>query len=38
MKMNKNSLWKNNIYTPLTNFNIKCLMVCNVYTDVGGIK
>ena len=25
-------------YTILTNFSMKYLMVCNVYTDVGGIK
>ena len=26
------------IYTTLTNFSIKYLVICNVYTDVGGIK
>ena len=26
------------IYTTLTNFSTKYLMMCNVYTDVGGIK
>ena len=25
-------------YTTLTNFRTKYLMMCNVYTDVGGIK
>ena len=26
------------LYTTLTNFSMKCLMMCKVYTNVGGIK
>ena len=26
------------LYTTLTNFSTKCLVICNVYTDEGGIK
>ena len=28
----------NNFYTTLTNFSLKYLVMCKVYTDVGGIK
>ena len=27
-----------NIYTTLTDFSMKYLLMCKVYTDVGGIK
>ena len=38
----KNSLqrffWIYKLYTTLTNFSTKFLVMCKVYTDVGGIK
>ena len=30
--------YKNYIYTAITNFSMKYLVMCKVYTDVGGIK
>ena len=32
------TLCEDNIYTSLTNFSTKYLVMCKVYTDVGGIK
>ena len=33
-----NTIFSNNLYTTNTDFSTKYLMMCKVYTDVGGIK
>ena len=35
---NYNNEYQNYYYTTLTNFSTKYLVMCKVYTDVGGIK
>ena len=30
--------WTKNVFTDLTNFSTKYLVMCKIYTDVGGIK
>ena len=32
------SIFDMNIYTTFTNFSMKYLLICKVYTDVGGMK
>ena len=34
----KNVKHNNTIYTTFTNFSMKYLVMCKVYTDIGGIK
>ena len=38
LKHEERQLCKMYIYTTFTNFSTKYLVMCNVYTDVGGIK